>query len=236
MIKFAIIDDEPCTVKNLSHLLESIFIKYDYDANVCFETSNVDSLLKFLNGNTVDVLFLDIDLKSTISGLEIAKKVRKNNKNCYLIFITAYTEYGLEAFKYKTFDFISKPIEQKHIENCINRLFEDINGLPRKFIKIDSKNTIIDEHEIKFIERDGMKLVFHTDSRDYAVYSSFNKLQGKLPENFVRCHKSFIANIENIIKVEPSDNLVYFNNSYCNIGPKYKPKFMEVIGHNKAIK
>ena len=206
MIKFAIIDDEPCVVKNLSHLLESIFIKYDYDANVCFETSN---------------------------GLEIAEKVRKTNKNCYLIFITAYTEYGLEAFKYKTFDFISKPVESKHIETSINRLFEDINGLPRKFIKIDSKNTIIDEHEIKFIERDGMKLVFHTSSRDYEVYSSFNKIKEKLPENFVRCHKSYI---ENIVKVEPSKNLVYFNNSHCDIGPKYKPKFMEVIGHNEAIK
>ena len=43
-----------------------------------------------------------------------------------------------------------------------------------------------------------MKLVFHTECNDYEVYSSFNKIQDYLPSNFVRCHKSYIANINKI--------------------------------------
>ena len=236
MLKIAIIDDEPKAVSNLSHLLDSIFMKYDYDANVIFETTTVDSLLNYLNENTIDVLFLDIELKSYMSGLDIAERVRKTNKNCYFIFITAFSEYGLDAYKYKTFDYITKPFDSKRVEDCINRLFEDINGLPRKFIKIDNKNTIIEESEIKYIHRDGMKIVFHTASRDYKIYSSFNKLKNKLPPNFVRCHKSFIANINNITKVEPLKNIVYFDSSFCDIGHKYKNNFMEVINHSRDIK
>ena len=236
MLKFAIIDDEQKIVSNLSHQLESIFIKNNYDASVVFETSNVDDFIKYIKFNDVDVLFLDIDLKSNISGLNIAEKVRKANKNCYFIFITAYPQFGLDAYKCKTFDFITKPFSNLRIEDCINRLFEDINGLPRKFIKLDNKNTIIDENEIEFIQRDGMKIVFHTKSRDYKIYSSFNKLEGRLPSNFIRCHKSFIANINNITKIEPLNNLIFFNSSFCDIGPKYKNSFMEVMNNHGNIK
>lgn len=232
MLNFAIIDDEPNSIANLSHTLESIFITHNYDANICFETTNIDDLFHYLDNNSIDVLFLDIDLRSNLSGLEIAEKVRKTNKNCYFIFVTAYTEYGLDAYKYKTFDFISKPFNYSRLEECIIRLFDDVHNLPRKFIKLEHKNTIIDECQIKYIRRDGMKLIFHTDSRDYEVYSSFTKIQDKLPPNFVRCHKSFIANINNITKIEPLTNMVYFNDSFCDIGPKYKHEFMEVIKNN----
>ena len=116
------------------------------------------------------------------------------------------------------------------LEDTIIRLFEDINGLPNKYIKIDNKNTLINEEEIHYIKRDGMKLIYHTKNGDFEAYSSFNKIQMSLPNNFVRCHKSFVANINNIKNIEPSTNTIYFNdNVFCDIGPKYKSSFMEVI-------
>lgn len=236
MLKFAIIDDDTQILDNTSNMLESIFIKHDYDAEVAFKTSNVDELFSYLENNKVDVLILDITLKSYLTGIEIAAKIREQNKDCYFIFTTAYLEYCLVAYKYKTFDFIAKPVEYDRLEECIVNLFKDISGSKKRFIKLDNKNTIIAENEIKYIERDGMKVVFHTDSRDYEVYSSFHKLQEILPSNFVRCHKSFIANVNNITKVEPTDNMIYFNSSSCDIGPKYKDKFMEVINHYGNLK
>ena len=229
MLNFCILDDNIDTVNKLSHMLESIFVKHDFEAKVTCKTSNIDELLSFVENNKVDVLLLDIELKSETTGLQIAEKIRSTNKDCYIIFTTAYLEYGLLAYRYKTFDYISKPITTPRLEDTIVRLFDDIKGVSKKFIRLDNKNTIIDENEVSYIKRDGMKIIFHTDSRDYEVYSSFNKLQNKLPDNFIRCHKSFIANVNNITKVEPSANLVYFNDSYCDIGPKYKNKFMEVI-------
>ena len=140
------------------------------------------------------------------------------------------------AYKYKTFDFICKPVTSQRLEDCILRLFEDISEYNKKFIRIDNKNTIISESEVNYIKKDGMKLIFHTDFRDYEVYSSFIKIQDSLPNNFVRCHKSFIVNIENITKVEPIRNIVYFNKSSCDIGPKYKNYFLEVINKHGNFK
>ena len=229
MLNFAIIDDNIEVVNKLSLMLERIFIKHDFDAKICCKTSDVSTLLSVADSSKIDVFLLDINLHSSQSGLEIAEKIRQNNKDCYFIFITAFTQYGFEAFQYKTFDFIFKPVDSERLENCILRLFDDIKGLSKKFVRLDNKNTIIDEKEIKYIKRDGMKLVFHTKDRDYEVYSSFAKIENKLPKNFVRCHRSFIVNIDNITKIEPINNTVYFNSSFCDIGPKYRNNFFEVI-------
>ena len=230
MINFVICDDNSNMLNKLSTMLENIFINHDFDANVAFSSTDADSILNFVNSNKTDVLFLDINLKSNISGLELAQKVREKNKNCYIVFTTGHLEYAMMAYRIKTFDYLAKPITSERLEDTIIRLFEDINGLPNKYIKIDNKNTLINEEEIHYIKRDGMKLIYHTKNGDFEAYSSFNKIQMSLPNNFVRCHKSFVANINNIKNIEPSTNTIYFNdNVFCDIGPKYKSSFMEVI-------
>ena len=232
MIKFAMIEDDKNLLNDLYKILESIFMKYDFDAEIVFYSTDVNELLNYIKNYKVDVLFLDIDLKSNLSGLEIAELVRSSNKDCYIIFETAHLEYGLIAYKYKTFDFICKPVTLQRVEECVLRLFDDISGLTKKFVRINNKNTIIAEADIKYIKKDGMKLIFHTENREYEIYSSFLKIQDSLPSNFVRCHKSFIVNIDNVTKVESNKNIIYFNDSSCDIGPKYKNKFLEVINNH----
>lgn len=230
MLNFAICDDNLNILDKFSKILESIFIKHNFDAHIGLKTSEVDELLNYIDENKTDVLILDINLKSTKSGLEVASKVREKNKNTYFIFTTAHLEYAMIAYKFKTFDYLAKPITSDRLEETIVRLFEDINGSPKKYIKIDNKKTIIDETEILYIKRDGMKLIFHTKTRDYETYSSFNKIQDSLPDNFIRAHKSFIVNINNIVNLDSVTNMIYFdNNSSCAIGPKYKKDFFEEV-------
>jgi len=230
MLNFVICDDNLDILTKLSKILESIFIKNNFDANISFVSDNAKEVLTFVNSNKTDVLILDIDLKSTMSGLELAQKIREKNKDCYLIFSTGHLEYVMMAYKLKTFDYLPKPITSERLEDTIIRLFNDINGLPKKYIKIDNKNTMIDENQIQYIKRDGMKLVYHTLNKDFEAYSSFNKMQLNLPNNFIRCHKSYVVNINKITNIDPVSNIISFeNNSTCEIGPKYKSSIMEVI-------
>ncbi len=227
MINFALIDDNEKVLNDTAYILENIFSHSEYEASIGFKTCNADEFINYVENNKVDVLFLDINLKSYVTGIQIADKIRKFNKSCYIIFITAHLEYSLIAYKYKVFDFIPKPVTSQRLKATISRLFDDIASVNKNFIKID--NNIISENELQFIEKDGMKLVFHTDSNCYEVYGSFSKIQDKLPKTFVRCHKSFIANVNSITKIETRENEIYFNNSSCEIGPKYKKEFMEAV-------
>ena len=138
-------------------------------------------------------------------------------------------EYALIAYKLKTFDYLPKPITIERLEITINRLIDDIQSSNKKFINID-KRTVISPEDINYIKKDGMKLVFCTNSKKYEVYNSFNKIEDILPDNFVRCHKSYIANTHNIKNIDR--NIINFDNDLsCEIGPKYKNNFMEVFNY-----
>ena len=159
----------------------------------------------------------------------MADIIRKHDKNIYIIFITGHLEFGLVAYKYKTFDYIAKPLVLERFEETILRLIDDIKLTPSKYIKLNNK-TIINEDEVNYIKKDGMKLVFCTNNGTYETYNSFNKIQNCLPENFIRCHKSYIVNVKNISNINYNKNTILFaSNESCYIGAKYKNGIMEVI-------
>lgn len=230
MLNFVICDDNLNLLDRLAKMLETIFSEHNYDAKIAYTADNADDILNYIDTHQSDVIMLDINLKSSKSGLELADEIRKRKNNSYLIFTTGHLEYAMVAYKYKTFDYIPKPITYDRLEDTVIRLFKDVNELTKNYIKIDNKNTIVDEAEIQYIKRDGMKLVFHTASRDYDTYSSFNKFQETLPKTYVRCHKSYIANLNQIKHVEPvSGTITFMDGHTCDIGPKYKKEFMEVL-------
>ena len=112
-------------------------------ASIEFASPDPGELLKFLESNPVDVLFLDIDLKSKLNGIEIAKQIRKNNKHIYLIFITAHFEYIVSAYECKTFDFIHKPFNMTNIEKTIKRLADDIHNNSAEFLNLSNNKQFV---------------------------------------------------------------------------------------------
>ena len=232
MLNFVICDDNLNLLDRLEKMLDTIFCKNNFEAKIVCKSDNAEEISNYISSNKVDVVMLDINLKSNKTGIELAKEIRKINKNIYIIFTTGHLEYAMLAYKVKTFDYLAKPINYDRLEETIIRLFDDVTSTPKRYLKIDNKNTLVDESEIQYIKRDGMKLVFHTDSRDYDTYSSFNKLQDKLPKNYIRCHKSCIANINQIKDVEPvSGTITFKSGDTCGIGPKYKSDLMEVLNN-----
>ncbi|MBO5412751.1 MAG: response regulator transcription factor [Clostridia bacterium] len=230
MLNFVLCDDSIPSLKRLSKMLESIFIKNNIEAEIGYLASNPHDALEYIRNNKVDVLFLDINLNSNLTGCDMANLVRKNNKNIYIIFLTGHLEYALLAYKYKTFDYLPKPIVDERLEETVLRLIEDINLETSQFIKINNNRTIINANDINYIKKDGMKLVFCTNKENYETYSSFSKFEPCLPGNFVRCHKSYIVNINNVKKFNFNENIIELkNNCSCTIGAKYKTNFMEVF-------
>ena len=239
MLNFIICDDNIHMINKLSLLFEKVFIQNDFNAKIVLKTQNYKDILSFMSSNIVNVVVLDIEFKnSNMNGLDIANEIRKINKDCYIIFITSHFEYLMKAYDYKTFAYLFKnSLSVDSLSETLTRLFDDISGNSKKFLKIDNKGTFIDLNDIQFIEKCGMKLTYHTLHGCFDTYNSFSKIESSLPKNFVRCHKSFIANINNIANVSLSDNCIVFKNGdLCYIGPKYKNSFMEVIDYDAICK
>lgn len=155
MLNFVLCDDENNMLNSLSLLFEKSFIQNDFDAQIVLKTSDYKEVLSYMSCNTVNVVVLDIEFKnSELNGLDIADAVRKINKNCYIIFITSHFEYLMKAYDYKTFAYLFKSsLSVDTLSKTLTRLFDDISGNSKKFVKIDNKGTFIDLNDVQFIEK-----------------------------------------------------------------------------------
>ena len=234
MLNFVICDDNKSVLDRLAKMLESIFIEHNYDAEIKLKTTESDELVKYIKENSVDVVILDINLKSNVSGLKLAEDLRKLNHHFYLIFTTGHLEYALVAYRVKTFDYIPKPVTVERLESTVERIFDDVTNSTNKvkFIRVGNTKIVLKVSDILYIKKDGMKLIYHTITSNYEIYSSFIRIENSLPKSFVRCHKSYIINIDNIQNILANKNIVIFtNDETCAIGPKYKSKLLEVLNN-----
>lgn len=227
MLNFVMCDDNHGILNRLEKMLESILINNNLSGHVAYTTTKPDNLVSYIEKNSFDVVILDIDLKSDISGMDLANIIRKKNKKAYIIFTTAHLEYSMIAYKYKTFDFLAKPVTTERLEETIIRLFDDIASDNASFFKLNKNKVFINSNDIFFIQKQGKKAIFKTTSKDFELNSSFSNILSNLPKNFVRCHKSYIVNLNKISHVQSNNTIVFKDNVsiQCKIGPKYEDFF-----------
>ena len=238
MLNFVLCDDNKGILEKLEKMIESIIIKNNLSGEIVFSATTPNDIMNYIENNQFDVLILDIDLKSEISGLTLANNIRKNNKKAYIIFTTAHLEYTMVAYKYKTFDFLPKPVTLERLEETIVRLYDDVYCDYNNFIKLNKKNGFIKSQDVFFIQKDGKKAIFKTKYNDFETYCSFSNILNQLPKNFVRCHKSYIVNLDKVSCIN-SNNIIIFKENFCNqcfIGPKYENLFTEVINDGNSTK
>ena len=230
MLNFVLCDDNKNILDKLAIMLESILINNDYDGQIVYKCHDANSLLDYVKNNSVDVLLLDINLNSNISGIALADEIRKTNKRVYIIFTTGHLEYALLAYKVKTFDYLPKPITIDRLSQTISRLFADSQTNPDKFIRVGNSKILLKGNDVNYIMKNNMKIIYCTNNQKFETYSSFSRIMPSLPENFIRCHKSYIVNINNIKNIDSTKNQIIFNEDIlCSIGPKFKKNFMEVF-------
>ena len=166
MLNFVLCDDNRNILNRLEKMLESIFINNNLSGQVVFSTTNPDNFLAYIKNHPFDIVILDIDLKSNLSGMDLANIIRKRNKKAYIIFTTAHLEYMMVAYKYKTFDFLAKPVTIERLKETIDRLFDDVSDEPNNFFKFGKRKEYINTNDIFFIQKQGKKAIFKTSDKD----------------------------------------------------------------------
>jgi len=234
MLRIAICDDNNSIRTKLINMVNLIMEKNNITGEVVFDSDNADEFYKYVLQNNVDVIFLDIELKSMQSGIDLAKKIREINKTINIIFSTAHIEYVLLAYKFKTFDYLVKPLSYEKLEECLLRLVKYISSDSLDSIKIKSGSTtyVVIESEIIFIEKAKSKTHIYTSNEMIETNMNLEYFEKILPSNFVRTHKSYIVNINKVTKVDYVTNEVNMSNSYkCYLGRKFKKQFCDLFGH-----
>ena len=222
MIKIGMCDDNLNSIKIASKLLEAEIIEQDLDAEISIISSDQKKIFDAIYNKEIDVLFLDIDFKNNgKNGIDFAKDLRKINKNFYLVFLSAHQRYLHVSLTTKIFDYLVKPINRDTISDIVIRLKDEFANNKVLFLHLN-KWEFVRTDDIFYIEKNGKKSIIVTDDINFTTTKGLNTLLSELPQNFLRCHKSYILNSDKVLSIDKKLGLASFGkNITCPISAQF---------------
>ena len=219
MIKVMIIEDEPQIRKLLCKIVEK-----QEGFEVVAEAGDFVTAVTEYTKYRADVVFADIDLNGE-SGLECVKVLLALNPKLKVVFATAHNEYMANAFEIYAFDYIVKPFNVERVNKTLARIRDNSLEAERKetietehlelhkeklLIKGKEQISFVDKSDIIMIERVESATCIVTKDETYRTSIGLGEIEEKLsPNDFMRCHKSYIINLSMISKIEPYGRWTY---------------------------
>lgn len=197
-------------------IIEDLKVAAEYLARCCDKSgilevqghfADVKSALEYLNQNTVDLLFLDVEMPGA-TGFELLDVLAYKPE---VILTTSKEEYAYNAYQYHVADFLKKPFTYNRFIEALDKV-SDIHTTPvapapnHIFIKSDGKLVRLNNDDILFIESMGDYVRFVTRDKKYVTYNTIKNLEEKVNKNyFMKVHRSYIINLMKIDDIRESD-------------------------------
>lgn len=221
MFSIVIIEDEKISADNLERMLQEV----QPSCKVISRIESVREAIKQIPTLEFDLVFMDIHLTDG-SAFEILEKIQMTKP---IIFITAYDQYVLKAFKYLSIDYLLKPIGKKELEQSFKKFQKHFLPKPQNKIDLTALQALLkkDDFKERFLVQIGKKLkpilveqimYFHSSNKitylavkggkSYPVDLSLSQLEKELnPNQFFRINRQYIISrtaIQHIFMVSPT--------------------------------
>ena len=184
-------------------------------------------------GRAIDILITDINLGTDAAdGISMVRDLFPTGSKTQVIYATGYIEYCTPVYETQHVYFLVKPIRQSALDDALKKALENLAGqstqgseakrasrgaradVPPKLspcalaFNVRGRTIVVDADCIEYLESERRKLRLHTDGNVMEVYCSLADAQAMLPEGFVRCHKSFVVNLADVVEIGKDDILV----------------------------
>lgn len=244
MLEAVIVDDEVKALQSLSWELTNLSDEVDIVASF----TDAHEALKYLEKNTPDCLFLDIEMP-TMDGFQFIKNLK--NKSFPVVITTAYNQYALKALKNEAIDYLLKPIDSDDLDETINKIkkYNSKNFTAEKLEKIlldhnsesqtkritintDGKLLFFESDEILYAESDGnYSTIYLKDGQKILLTKKLKEVNELLPSNsFFRIHNSYIVNLNRVKEFIKTDGYVVLDTNHkIPVSRQKKSDFLDLL-------
>ena len=239
-----LVDDEFSALNGLRQKLEKLFPELE----ILQTFQKPEEAIKFLEKQQPDLVFLDIEMPR-MNGFELLGKLTKIDFQ--VIFVTAYSEYALDALKRNAVDYVMKPVDNDELmaavgkaktiilekkemdanENLVKLLSETLNKNNKLIVPTSKGMSFIPQEEVLHLEgHDGYTKIHLLDKTE--ILSSYNlgKFEKMLESSFFKCHKSHIVNIAKVRSFENEGYIVLENEHRVPISKANRKVFLNLFG------
>jgi len=226
------IDDEPLALQQIVTYINKVpFLELTAQCQSALEAR------QFLEQDTVDAIFCDINMPD-LNGMDFIKSLVTPPM---VVFTTAYAEYAVEGFKVNAVDYLLKPFGLQDFQRAANRLKE--RSLPPTppqqegstsddtiFLKTEYRIVKVSISDICYIEGMSEYLKVHVEGESKPIITllSMKKIEERLPDYFMRIHRSYIVNLKRIQEVN-KNRIIMDKETYLPIGDMYKDTFQQYL-------
>jgi DNA-binding LytR/AlgR family response regulator len=220
-----IIEDEPAAQSILEHHIEL------YPGLTCIGTfHDVFSAQAFLDKNTIDLMFLDINLPE-MSGVSFLRTLVHPP---LVIFTTAYPQYAVDGFDLEALDFLLKPFSFERFCKAVNKAKERINSTSspnsqgKITVKADRRIYQINLSDILFVESCGDYVTIQCADKKLMVHGTLKAWEDKLKGlSFQKVHRTAIVNLSKIDHIE--GNQIQIREHKIPVSEQFKEELLERI-------
>ena len=234
------IDDEPLALQQITTYISKVpFLELVAQCQSAVEAR------QFLEQDTVDAIFCDINMPD-LNGMDFVKSLTVAP---LIVFTTAYAEYAVEGFKVNAVDYLLKPFGLQDFQRAANRLKERLeNTLSQDisltshlspltseydedlFLKTDYRIVKVSVPEIRYIEgmSEYLKVWVEGEAKPIVTLLSMKKIEERLPDNFMRIHRSYIVNLNKIQEVN-KNRVIMDADTSLPVGDMYKETFQTYL-------
>ena len=204
-LKIAICDDEANQIEYLSDVVTTWAKKNRHAVEIKPYSAARSLLFDYCEEKDFDILLLDIEMPG-MSGVELAKAVRKENATVQIVFITGYYEYFSDGFDVSALHYLIKPADERKLMPVLDRAVSNLTYRQRSVLLTspegDRKVSLAD---IEYVESENVHVAVHTVSGVYRSRISLAKFAEQLDETFIKVHRSYIVNLKYVKKITRTD-------------------------------
>ncbi len=244
-MRAVIVDDEAISLQRLKRLI------YDSaEVELVGEAESGDAAIDTIRRTSPDVVFLDVQIPE-VDGFGVVECLR-NDPPPLIVFVTAYDEYAVRAFKANAVDYLLKPIDSERLSACLARVKKQVSLLrsergssrstgfkkERLVVKCDRSYKALRLRDVSLIEAAGNYVVVHTPTETFTVRETLGAIEARLHRGkFVRIHRSAIINVDLLAELVPISHgeysVVMQTGQTLTMTRRYREALMDLISLSK---
>ena len=204
-LKIAICDDEANQIEYLTDVVTTWAKKNRHAVEIKPYSAAKSLLFDYCEEKDFDILLLDIEMPG-MSGVELAKAVRKENATVQIVFITGYYEYFSDGFDVSALHYLIKPADERKLMPVLDRAVSNLTYRQRAVLLTSPEGDVkVSLADIYYVESENVHVAVHTVSGVYRSRISLAKFAEQLDETFIKVHRSYIVNLKYVKKITRTD-------------------------------
>lgn len=191
------------------------------------------ALLSALHKKAAHIIFMDINLGDE-NGIMLAGQINCEYPDAQIIYTTGFMKYCTDVYETEHTYFLTKPISEQSLSQALHRALERVQ-LENMCIRTAEGARRIPIEQIQYLESAGRKLLVHMQENTLEMYGRISEMEQELGVGFVRCHKSYLVNMDAAAEIRQKKVLLKCGTEVPISQLRYtetKRVFMNYVGMN----